>query len=291
VALGAGIHSAGAATVQACTTLDQALLRGEVLTSAGPSQPLPPSNYSFAAANVSWLYHNTVVYVVAAADAGTSSESHDTLELSNGPQYGSWSSINAPESNDTVEEAVFHARWCHGVSPAGAGYAYAVLPAVAAGDAAAAAADFSQRMRVFANSASAQAAMVDGGRNPWSGASTVVVHVVLWQAGSSVACDSSCAWPLTLSASAPVIITLVRNVTTSGPRGDDATTLGPLRVAVASLDKSSGVVTVKLSGAFASAGSGAVTCEPSGGATVITADLPAAPYAGASVVGVCDASG
>ena len=122
VALGSGITSTQAAAVG--TTINQCVLNGPVLVNGNTAGGPGPQAY----AAVSWVLHDGIGYVFPQPAA---------LMVGNGPQTGSWQSINAQYPLASVTSNVFLLYLNHGSNPASATYEYIVVPgATAAGIAA-----------------------------------------------------------------------------------------------------------------------------------------------------------
>lgn len=114
VALGAGISSSDNLPVN--TTLNQTLLHGTVMAD---NKAIASGQHMLN--TVSWVLHDGLGYVFP--------KKADVV-VSTGPRSGSWSTINALESNAPVTKDVF-ALWVnHGTQPANASYQYIVAPGV-----------------------------------------------------------------------------------------------------------------------------------------------------------------
>ena len=182
------------------------------------------------------------------------------------------------------------------------------------------------------NTEDCQAAMAVS--SAYGGSTTVaavILHAVFWTPGttimivlawlsSHVGCvgdravdDSSCwalaavtgafttsaaespPWEVTVASDVPVVLTLIRNATTSTATSVPALAWGDLEVTVAALNRSAaGNFTLRVSGLFVGSpngyGSGAgVTCTPdaSGNSTTVHGLLPDGVHSGASVIGTC----
>lgn len=116
VALGAGITASGDALVR--TTLNQCHWRGPALL-AGTETPLPAGTYRLATGAAFW--QDGVTYRVL--------DGTGTLRL--GPQSGAWNECGVGSAHPLTLN-VMNAGLEHGVKPAGATYAYAVLPGIEA---------------------------------------------------------------------------------------------------------------------------------------------------------------
>ncbi len=117
VCLGASITSTAAEEVN--TTVNQCLLKGDVVASSEGSQSnLSSGSHSFTD-NLDWVYHNKVGYIFPEGGA---------LKLTNQQESGSWYPINNYESNETVTKDVFKLWFDHGITPKKADYAYIIVP-------------------------------------------------------------------------------------------------------------------------------------------------------------------
>ncbi len=112
LALGCGITSSSQAPV--CTTLNQCHWRGPLFV-AGQEKPLAEGSYPLAAGSAFW--HDGILYRIFDGTGALRMER----------QTGAWSDCGV-ESPDPVTRPVMNAGLEHGVQPAGATYAYAVLP-------------------------------------------------------------------------------------------------------------------------------------------------------------------
>jgi chondroitin AC lyase len=121
-ALGAGITLTDDATHSVATDVNQPLLQGDVLTSQA-SGPVTGTHSYYAGRRI-WVEHDHVGYVFAP---------HTRLDLSAGPQTGSWSDIGT-RGGPPVTEQVFDLWIDHGTAPHDAGYQYFVLPGASAAD-------------------------------------------------------------------------------------------------------------------------------------------------------------
>ena len=123
VCLGSNISSTAPQTIN--TTVNQALLDGNVMVSdGGAGYALSQGNHDFSN-GLDWVWHDDVGYVFP--DGGN-------LHLSNQIQTGSWNSINQNQSSATVNKEVFKLWFDHGETPAAADYAYVLLPGKTAGE-------------------------------------------------------------------------------------------------------------------------------------------------------------
>jgi len=117
MALGAGITLENDSEHDVATSVNQPLLKGDVLTNQA-SGPLRQGSYGFESSKRVWIYHDHVGYVFAP----------DTrVSLSLGPQTGRWSDIGTgPDTPVTIN--VFNLWIDHGHAPQEAHYEYTVLP-------------------------------------------------------------------------------------------------------------------------------------------------------------------
>ncbi|ASZ13140.1 DNRLRE domain-containing protein [Chitinophaga pendula] len=143
VCLGANIQSTASAPVH--TTMDQCLLNGAVtVLQGGQVASFTNGTYSYNN-NLRWLTHAGVGYYFPGGGQ---------VRLSAGEQAGTWKSINNTSVADTVRKQVMKLWLDHGSQPAGAAYAYILLPGK--GSAAAMQAYDTTRIRVYANTDSMQ---------------------------------------------------------------------------------------------------------------------------------------
>lgn len=116
VCLGADITSTAAQTIN--TTLNQSLLKGDVLTNVnGGETILNKGTHSFT--NPLWVLHNGIGYVFPKGG---------NVSVSNQQQSGTWKSINATTSSEMVTKDVFKMWFDHGIKPTNGGYSYIVVP-------------------------------------------------------------------------------------------------------------------------------------------------------------------
>ena len=278
------------------------MLRSSVFTDASPGSPLSNGTHSFA--NLTWVSHNGVAYVVLDGSAATSQ-----YVVSNVDQVGSWSSIDGAEGNASVSMPVFSAAVCHGAAPQNASYAYAVVPNVTEDSVVDTVATFLSTVAVVCNNERAQAVMAlspryggsssrSRGEEDFAGPA-VVLHAVFWEA-AEVSTDAASVWPVVITADTAVVVTLVRNVTAlavdSGHRPASVggmAALGDMDVAIAALDRSAeAYFEIVVLGTFVSGGNSngnaTVSCKPDGaGHTVVSGAFPSGVRAGSSVTGRC----
>ena len=118
VCLGAGISTKMKNEVN--TTLNQSLLRGEVVVSAeGKIKTLKSGEQTLS--DIDWIHHDNITYLFP---------KHQTIFIKNDIAKGSWWRISKQisSSKDTVELAVFKTWINHGESPSDASYEYIVKP-------------------------------------------------------------------------------------------------------------------------------------------------------------------
>ncbi|MDE5710149.1 MAG: chloramphenicol resistance protein, partial [Bacteroides sp.] len=118
VCLGTDIHST--ATAEVNTTVNQCLLAQDkqVLVCSGKSvneQEQATAGYR----SPQWVLHNNVAYLFP---------NGGQITVSKQTQSGTWHDINRTTSKDTVRQDVFTLNFEHGMQPAGADYAYIVVP-------------------------------------------------------------------------------------------------------------------------------------------------------------------
>ncbi len=121
VCLGAGIRATSDYLV--ATTVNQCLLRGEVLVGGG--RKLEPGRHELS--GPTWIHHDRVAYLLPGPAK---------VHLHNEVQKGSWREINRERSGDEVTREVFKLWIDHGAKPDGGKYAYIVVPDVSAAAAA-----------------------------------------------------------------------------------------------------------------------------------------------------------
>lgn len=305
------------------TTLDQRLIpnnvtdptRGvwvQLVNETGPSGPLASANHSFGAGSLSWISQDGVVY--AAVDGpvglgfgtlGTPALRGDGATMSsfplpslvvNGPQTGTWQSINEEDSPDPVTRNVFRAHLLHGAVPANQAFAYAVLPlGEGAPTAAPLVSDFRTRFSVLRNDGLVQAAQYSNGSDAWLFAS-------LWtaNAGAVKTVGSAGGVPSLVSNSDPAAIVL--HTTAGNPTTVAFTAANPENapltltlVVTGSLHTSrprTHVAGQAVSGGVfrgEEVGDAGVVCVAGGsGTTTVTITLPSGLLAGASVTGECE---
>jgi hypothetical protein len=177
VALGTGIRSTNAQPV--ATTINQTLLRGPVLVDGRELSPGDYQVHPFEDAGAHWVLHDGVAYVFPIPTA---------VEIKSGTQTGSWQSISASLPADPVSQDVFTLWLDHGVQPSGATYAYVVVPASNAAQAA----RYAQApgVRILANDDNIQAVRHDA-----LGVSELVFHRagrLVVRPGLTIAVDQPC---------------------------------------------------------------------------------------------------
>lgn len=119
VALGSGISCTRQLPV--ATTLNQCLLRGDVLMSANGSQSVTPKGEK-QYDNVDWVFHDGIGYLFP---------QKTSIELMNDKVTGSWWDITKQTTTNKapVTKEVFKLWIDHGKRPSNASYAYIVVPA------------------------------------------------------------------------------------------------------------------------------------------------------------------
>lgn len=135
---------------------------GDGVTTDATDSPLPSGTHAFN--NVSWLHHDATLYLIGNF-AGLQNTGPASLVVRNELASGAWSQIASDGPTAPVSEEMLLTYVDHGVSPAGASLAYAVAPAVAAGDAAAAAAQIRATTTIVSNCAAVQA-LLSAGQHP-----------------------------------------------------------------------------------------------------------------------------
>lgn len=114
--LGAGIASS--LEVPVVTTLNQCLLRGDVLVRQGGGNPGLLSRRS-EIAKLSWVWHDGMGYCFPEPVEAT---------VGPAPQTGAWQEVFTADSAAPVTRDVFSLWLDHGAKPSGASYAYVILP-------------------------------------------------------------------------------------------------------------------------------------------------------------------
>ncbi|MBC9794663.1 polysaccharide lyase family 8 super-sandwich domain-containing protein [Sinomicrobium weinanense] len=117
VCLGAGIHATAAEPI--LTTVNQALLDGNITIGQNGSATQPgPGTHTYDN-TADWVLHDKVAYFFP---------EKGKLTVRNQTQTGSWGSISNSYTSDPVSEDVFTMWMDHGTQPSGASYAYIVVP-------------------------------------------------------------------------------------------------------------------------------------------------------------------
>ena len=119
VCLGAGINSD--AKFPVATTINQCLLKGEVLVRSGnQSLKLPQGNRELS--DLQWILHDSTAYIFPQPIK---------LNISNQIETGSWFAINhqSDSPKEEISKAVFKVWFNHGLRPENATYQYMVVPA------------------------------------------------------------------------------------------------------------------------------------------------------------------
>lgn len=118
VCLGAGITSTATQAIN--TTINQSLLKGDVIAKTSDSNisVLNRGNHSYV--NPTWVLHNGIGYVFPKGG---------NISISNDTQKGSWKAINSSvSSSEILEKDVFKMWFDHGLKPTSKEYAYIVVP-------------------------------------------------------------------------------------------------------------------------------------------------------------------
>ncbi len=128
VCLGTDITSSNADHAVA-TSINQCFLKGPVLlgdTGGGSKEVRTLDVETLAvAADVAWIHHDGVGYILGASSRGAATVSGRT-------QTGSWQRISKSRPADAVSHEVFSLSLDHGTKPTGAKYHYIVAPHMAA---------------------------------------------------------------------------------------------------------------------------------------------------------------
>ena len=118
VCLGAGIKST--ATEEINTTVNQCMQNGTTVVKHNNSETyIQIGSTSSYTDNLNWIHHNKIAYFFP--EAGN-------VNLSFGPQSGSWNSITSAQSTTTVTSNVFKLWFKHGIKPTQAKYKYIIVP-------------------------------------------------------------------------------------------------------------------------------------------------------------------
>ncbi|PTX94704.1 hypothetical protein DB346_22045 [Verrucomicrobia bacterium LW23] len=117
VCLGAGIRSEVDAAV--VTSVAQCLGNGPVVLATEKGVAKPEPGKLAETDGLRWVLHGGIGYVFAQPVAAT---------VGIAKQSGAWRSVFVPGATDTITRDVFSLYLSHGVRPAGATYAYAVVP-------------------------------------------------------------------------------------------------------------------------------------------------------------------
>lgn len=146
--LGAGIASS--LDVPVVTTLNQCLLRGEILAQQAGGKQIPLTSRR-ELDNVSWAWHDGIGYVFPTPAKVTVGPT---------PQTGAWRDIFTADSATPITKDVFSLWLDHGVKPEGASYACLILPGATPKQVA----DYAQHpdVKILSNNPSLQAAQTGG---------------------------------------------------------------------------------------------------------------------------------
>jgi len=119
VCLGTGINSRS--KLQVATTLNQCLLRGDVVMMSGNKKSTLQKG-EHQSEQVNWILHDGIGYIFPEAQK---------VNLSNQAQTGSWFKINRQSDSpkDEISKDVFKLWLDHRAQPANAKYEYIVVPA------------------------------------------------------------------------------------------------------------------------------------------------------------------
>lgn len=119
VCLGAGITSNGSGKVTTC--INQCLLDGNVVASAGRPKISDRADKAGKEMNVRWISHDSVLYFFP---------QKTKIRLYTGKQNGNWNKINYNYSAEPIEKDVFKLWIDHGQHFVDATYAYVIVPGV-----------------------------------------------------------------------------------------------------------------------------------------------------------------
>ncbi|WP_146530418.1 polysaccharide lyase family 8 super-sandwich domain-containing protein [Novipirellula artificiosorum] len=245
VCLGAGIRSDSELLV--VTTINQALLRGDVaVMCAGEQSVLPAGDRKLDA--VKWVHHDRIGYLLPKPT---------TLRISNQTEEGRWSDITDQTfvSDELVQKDVFKLYFDHGRRPSSESYAYIVVPSISDEELATSSTD-NRGIEILANSKAIQAV-----RNTKLG----ICQFVFYSAGKlEFASDQD------VKIDSPGIILL----TYQGDRISNVTVADPLR----KLPK----INVEIPGIYGVSDEGC-SASPDDNSTVLEIDLPLGVNAGKSV--------
>ena len=244
VCLGAGITSGKEENVS--TTLNQCLLKSDVaILSDGAITILEKERIE--SQSVSAIHHDGVAYVVL-DDA--------SVVIRAKRQTGSWQEVEAKASADQVSKDIFTCWLDHGARPAGATYAYRIIPGVERDDLPALACD--ETVRVLSNTTELQA--VHSGKKGVTQATFHASGELPLPGGGTLRVDTPCAAILRVAGDATLL-------TVADPTQECAQLI------------------VTLDGRYAGLGASYVSDD---NATHIVVDLPKGPHAGQSTLVLLD---
>lgn len=148
VCLGAGIHSG--AKLPVATTLNQCLLRGDVVLMSDNQKSIAPKGVH-EPDRVKWILHDGIGYIFPETQK---------VNLSNQAQTGSWFKINRQSDSpkDEISKDVFKLWIDHGKQPSNAKYEYIVVPATSEQEIE----KSGQQLKILANSPEIQAVKHSG---------------------------------------------------------------------------------------------------------------------------------
>lgn len=247
VALGTAIQSESEYPV--ATTLNQSLLRGDVVAAAGDDEAvLARGEHDLQ--EVDWVHHDGISYVFP---------ERVPVRVENQRRSGAWSEINKQTwalKMDDVQEDVFTLWLDHGAGPQGAEYSYIVVPGIEAEDVEDYRAD--APIEILANTSALQAV-----QHRELGLS----QVVFYEPGEIVLADG-----VTLTSEMPGLVM----VKTAGQQVEEITVADPSR----QLDSMRLQITSQLE---AEGDRGEAIWNGEEGHSTIHFDLPDGEYAGQSV--------
>ena len=248
IALGAGISDTTGDCAPVTTSINQCLLKSDVLF-VREGQPEKLTGECITSDALTAVHHDGIGYYLLTPQRTV---------VRAAPQSGTWTSIEEQSPDDSVVTQDVFSLWIeHGCGPSGGTYAYRVVPGLAAGDLAAY--THALPLTVLANDARLQA--IAGPR----GLAQAVFHV----AGSLTIDDA-----LTIEVNAPCALML--------RRGQGAVTLSIADPTQSLESPRSGIpgLQVQVSGHYAGLG---CVYDPAKGITVVTVDLPTGSFAGQTV--------
>lgn len=118
VCLGAGIKSTAAEEIN--TTVNQCMQSGTAVVKHNNSETyIQIGSTSTYTSNLDWIHHNKIAYFFPKGG---------NVNLSFGPQSGTWQSITSAQSSTTVTSNVFNLWFNHGIKPLQSKYEYVIVP-------------------------------------------------------------------------------------------------------------------------------------------------------------------